>query len=302
MSNLAKGYTIAFIGIIAWSTTGVLIGYIITNYEMPALLLAFWRNIFVCVALVLSLYIIRRSLLRINRSQIKLYIFYGLILALFNSVWVLSVRENGAAVATVLVYSSAGFTAIIAYWLFKEKLKFPKAIAILLSLVGCVMVSYAYKPEMWRLDPLGVSTGLISGALFAGYTLFGKEAARREINVWTSLLYSFAFGSLFMMIFNLVPNLTGAAGSLSGLVPELPLNGWLALIFLSFVPTLLGFGFYNVSMNYLPASTANLLATTEPIMTAVEAYIFLNERMTVVQILGSVITLLAVVIVRLGKD
>jgi DME family drug/metabolite transporter len=302
MSRLAKGYLIAVIGITIWSTTGVLMGYLMTNYNMPALLLAFWRNLLVGVALVPALFLIRRSLLGISVSQIRFYGFYGLTLALFNSIWVLSLRENGAAVATVLGYSSAGFTAIIALFLFQEKLGLPKIVAIILSLGGCVMVANAYSAEMWKLNSLGVSTGLVSGVLFAVYTLFGKEAARREINVWTSLLYSFAFGALFIMVFNLFPVLPGAAGSFKALLPELPLDGWLILIFLSFVPSLLGFGLYNGSMNYLPASIANLLATTEPAMTAIEAYIFLQERMTLVQVVGSVIILSAVLIVQLERE
>jgi drug/metabolite transporter (DMT)-like permease len=302
MPRLAKGYFIAIIGITFWSTTGVFIGYLITNYNMPALLLAFWRNLLVCVALVPALFVIRRSLLSVSVSQIRFFVFYGLILALFNSIWVLSVQANGAAVATVLGYSSVGFTAIFALWLFKEKLGLPKIIAVILSLIGCIMVSNAYSREMWKLNPLGVSTGLLSGLLFAGYTLFGKEAAERKINPWTSMLYSFAFGSMFIMIFNLFPLLPGAAGSFKALLPNLPVNGWLILLFLSFVPTIFGFGFYNMSMNYLPASIVNLLATLEPAMTAVEAYIFLDERMTIIQIVGSVIILSAVLIVRLEKE
>jgi drug/metabolite transporter (DMT)-like permease len=301
MSRLSKGYFIAIIGITFWSTTGVFIGYLITNYKMPALLLAFWRNLLVCVVLVPALFLIRRSLLQISVSQIGFYAFYGLILALFNSIWVLSVKTNGAAVATVLGYSSAGFTAILAWWLFKEKLGLPKILAIILSLSGCVMVSNAFSPEMWKLNPLGVSTGLLSGLLFAGYSLIGKEAARRKINPWTSMLYSFAFGSIFIMIFNLFPMLPDAAGSFKALLPNLPVNGWLVLIVLSFVPTVLGFGLYNTSKNYLPASIANLLATLEPVMTAVEAYIFLDERMTIIQIVGSLIILSAVLIVQFEK-
>lgn len=57
-----------------------------------------------------------------------------------------------------------------------------------------------------------------------------------------------------------------------------------------------------MSMNYLPASITNLLATLEPAMTAVEAYIFLNERMTIIQIMGGFIILSAVLIVQLEKE
>jgi len=301
MSRLAKGYLIAMIGITIWSTTGILIGYLVTNYNLPALSLAFWRNLLVCVALIPALFLTRPSSLHIPVSQLRFYVFYGFLLAVFNSIWVLSVKANGAAVATVLAYSSAGFTAILALWLFKETLGLPKVIAVFLSLIGCVMVSNAYSREVWKLNPLGISTGLLSGLFFAGYTLFGKETARRNINPWTSMLYSFAFGSVFLMIFNLFPMLPGAAGSLATLLPDLPVNGWLILIFLSFIPTLLGFGLYNLSMHYLPASITNLLATSEPIMTAAEAYIFLDERMTIIQIVGSAIILSAVLIVQLER-
>jgi drug/metabolite transporter, DME family len=151
------------------------------------------------------------------------------------------------------------------------------------------------------LNPLGVITGLVSGLLFAGYNMLGKQAATLRMNSWTSLLYSFAFGSIFALIFNVIAMLLNAE-PLAALVPSLPVNGWLVLIVLSFVPTLLGFGLYNTSMNYLPASTASLIATSEPAITAVLAYIFLNERMTIVQIVGSLIILSAVVIVTFEKE
>jgi drug/metabolite transporter (DMT)-like permease len=190
----------------------------------------------------------------------------------------------------------------LALWLFKEKLGLPKIIAVILSLGGCVLVSNAYRAEMWKLNPLAVSTGLLSGLFFAAYTLIGKETARRDINAWTSMLYSFAFASVFILTFNLFPALPGTPSFYRELLPSLPINGWLILIVLSFVPTLLGFGLYNTSMNYLPASITNLLATLEPAMTAVEAYIFLDERMTVIQIVGGLIILSAVLIVQLERE
>jgi DME family drug/metabolite transporter len=302
MSHTTKGYVIAIVGITFWSVTGILISYLLSNFDIPALLLAFWRDLFVCVALVPTLFLIRRSLLRIRVSQIKFFAFYGLILAIFNSIWSLSVKANGAAVATVIAYSSAGFTAILAYWLFKEKLGLHKILAVILSLSGCVLVSGAYRLDMWKLDPIGVTVGLLSGLFFAAYSLMGKEAARRNLNPWTSLVYSFAFGTLFMMIFNLIPILPGSAGSLSALIPDLPMDGWIILIVLAFVPTIFGFGLYNTSMNYIPASNANLLATLEPVLTAVEAYIFLDERMTINQIIGGLVILLAMIVIFFEKE
>lgn len=302
MSRLTRGYLIALVGIALWSTTGILISYLITRYAMPALLLAFWRDLLVSLILGAALFLFRRSLLLIDSSQLGFLVGYGLILALFNSIWTLAVKSNGAAVATVLAYSSAGFTAILARWLYQEKLGLPKIAAVILSLSGCVLVSSAYRPEIWQLNFLGVSTGLLSGLFFAGYSLCGKEAIKRGINPWTSTLYAFGIGSMFILIFNLFEWLPGTAGTLKALWPDLPAGGWLILGVLAGGPTLLGYGLYTASMNFLPASIANLLATSEPTMTAVQAYLFLGERLTLVQVIGSLVILSAVVIVRVGRE
>jgi drug/metabolite transporter (DMT)-like permease len=287
MSRISKGYTIALIAIAAWSTTGVLISYLLTSFDIPPLLLAFWRNLLVCLALAVVFLMVQCSAFRIQVSEVRFYAFYGLVLALMNCVWVFSVEANGAAVSTVLIYSSAGFTVILARWLFRERLGPAKILAVILSLGGCVLVSNAYRPEMWRLNPIGISTGLLSGLAFAGYSLMGKEAARRKTNPWTSLFYSFAFGSVFVMLVNLLPGLSRAAGSPIMLLPDLPVTGWLILILLAFVPTLLGFGLYNLSLHYLPT---------------LEAYIFLGESMTLIQIIGSLVVLSAMFVVQRQKD
>lgn len=174
--------------------------------------------------------------------------------------------------------------------------------AVLLSLTGCVLVSNAYNPEIWDLNPLGAISGLLLGLLLTGYNLISKEAARRSIHPWTALLYSFGFGAMFILLFNFVPGLPGAAGSFRSLLPVMPLQGWLLLLALALLPTLMGFGLYLTSMNYLPVSTVNLLATLDPALTAVQAYILLGERMTGVQIIGGLIILLAVVMVQFGRD
>jgi len=298
MSRRSKGYLIAGMGIAFWSTTGVIMSHLFTQYGISVLLLQFWRNTLVCVALIPTLYLLKRSLLHLNATQIGFYVLYGLVLALFNLIWALSVRTNGAAVGTVLGFSSAGFTVLIAWWLFREPLGVAKILAVILSLTGCVMVSNAYRAEMWKLNPVGVLTGLFSGLLFAGYNLMGKEAARRKLSAWTCLLYSFALSAAFLLLFNHVPALSRTAGSPGVFVPSMPLRGWLILIAFSFIPTLFGFGLFNLSLNYLPAGVASLLATAEPVMTTTLAYVFLHERMTLVQIVGGLIILSAVLLVR----
>lgn len=269
---------------------------------MPALVLAFWRDFFVAVTLLPILLVLRPDLLRVRRSQLAYLLSYGLLLAAFNGIWTLSVAINGAAISTVLVYSSAAFTALLGWWLLKEPLNWAKILAIALSLGGCVLVSGILSQHSMQLSLAGVLVGTLAGLAFAGYTLMGRSASERGLNPWITLLYTFGFAAVFLLVFNLLPfqGLTGKAVNPAELFwLGTALGGWLILFLLAAGPTLAGFGLYNVSLTYLPSSVVNLIVTLEPVMTALMAYFLLGEIMTGIQIGGGLLILTGVVFLRL---
>ncbi len=299
-SQTGKGYLIALIGVSVWSATATIIGYLSTRYDFPAFLVAAWRDGFASLTTLAGLLILRRPLLRLPRGQWKFILLYGFVLSLFNAMWTVSVVLNGAAVSTVHVYSSAAFTAVIAWRLFGEKLTPTRILAILLSLSGCVLVSGAFVPSAWRTNALGVLTGLISGLGFTVYSLMGKETARRGISSWTALFYTFGFAALLLAGYNfLLPRIGGTTLGSPNLIPALDAPGWLALVLLAVGPTIGGYGLYNLSLNYLPATISNLIATLEPSLTAIQSYFLLGERFSLPQIIGSLLIISGVVILRL---
>ncbi len=298
-SQTGKGYLIALIGVSVWSATATLIGYLTSRYDFPAFLLAAWRDGLASLTTLIALLVVRRSLLRLPTGQWKFFLLYGFVLSLFNAMWTVSVVLNGAAVSTVLAYSSAAFTALIAWRLFGEKLTPVRIVAILFSLVGCALVSGAFDPSAWRTNTLGVLTGLISGLGFTVYSLMGKETARRGISSWTALLHTFALASVLLVAYNfLLPSLGDTILGSPRLLPALDSPGWLALVMLAVGPTIGGYGLYNLSMNYLPATISNLIATLEPSLTAVQSYFLLGERFTLAQVVGSLLILSGVILLR----
>jgi drug/metabolite transporter (DMT)-like permease len=191
LTQTGKGYLIAVVGVAVWSATATMIGYISKRYGLPPFVIATWRDAFACLILLAVLFLIKRSLLRLPRKHWGFVFLYGLLLSVFNSIWTISVALNGAAISTVLVYSSAAFTAIIAWPLFGERLTPVRLVAILFSLAGCALVAGALNPSAWSSNLLGVITGLASGLCFSTYSLMGKETARRGISSWTALMYTF---------------------------------------------------------------------------------------------------------------
>lgn len=297
-SRLTKGYTIALVATVLWSSTAVFIRFLTETYRLPPLVLAFWRDGIVALALLLVLAIFQPALLKFRRSNLRFFLFYGIVLALFNSTWTVSVYFNGAAVSTVLAYSSAAFTALLGWRLMGESLGPGKLFSVALSIAGCVLVSGAYDPAAWQVNPLGIAFGLVSGIMFAAYSLMGRRASHIGLHPATTLLYTFSFGAGFLFIFNVIAS--AAHVSMGGSLFWLGNQGfgWLILFILAVGPTIGGYGLYTVSLVYLPASVANLIATLEPAMTAVLAYFFLAERLTLVQIAGSILILMGVVFLR----
>lgn len=297
-----RGYLVGVASAAVLSTTAVFIRHLTETYQVPPLVLALWRDVFVVLTLLLFMGFFRLAWLRVDRAHWPYLIGYGLVLAVFNSLWTVSVALNGAAVATVLVYCSAAFTVLLGWWLLGERLGWGKLGAVVLSLGGCVLVSGGLDSAVWRVHWPGIATGVLSGLGYAAYSLMGRSAHQRGLNPWTTLLYTFTAATVFL----LVANLGGARvlpGTASTPAELLWLGrawaGWAVLILLAAGPTVIGFGLYNVTLTYLPSSVANLIVTLEPPFTAVLAYFTLGERLSEVQLWGGLLTLAGVVILRL---
>jgi drug/metabolite transporter (DMT)-like permease len=301
-TQLTRGYTVAFISAVILSTTAIFIRYLTQTYHLPALVLAFWREVIVALTMLVALGLFKPALLGVERRDLFFLVLYGLALAIFNSLWTLSVSLNGAAVSTVLAYCSPGFTALLGWWLLKERLGWAKLLAVALCLGGCVLISGALNPAAWQVNLLGIVTGILSGLFYAVYSLLGRSASQRGLNPWTTLVYTFGFAAVFMLAFNLV-----GRGFLPGAIMQ-PADflwlgnswvGWGLLLLLAMGPTLAGYGLYNVSLTLLPSSVANLIVSLEPAFTAAIAYFLLGERLSWVQVGGSLMILSGVVFLRI---
>lgn len=299
--SLARGYGTALASAAVLSTTAVFIRYLTQTYYLPPLVLALWRNIFTVATLSLVLKVRWPHLLHVKRQHLTYLIAYGLVLATFNSMWTLSVALNGAAVATVLVYCSAAFTAILGWLLLKERLGVIKLVVVMASLLGCFFVSGASSSGVWDSNIAGIVTGVLSGLSYAGYSLMGRSASQRGLNPWTTLLYTFSFAGIFLLVVNLLPlPVTGTAANITELFwLGDSIGGWMILFLLAAGPTVVGFGLYNVSLSFLPASIVNLVATLEPVFTAAIAYVLLGELLSTTQMYGGLIIVAAVLALRL---
>jgi drug/metabolite transporter (DMT)-like permease len=200
-----RGYALALSASVVLSTTGLFIRHLTEAYRMPALVLAFWRNALVVAALAPILLLVRSDRLRMRRSDRAFLVVFGLVLALFNGLWTVSVALTGAAIATVLVYSSAAFSATLGWSVLGEELDAAKVMAVLMATAGCVLISGVSLGEVGHAWGVGVGVGILSGFMYSVYGLMGRSASHRGLEPWPTLLYTFGFGTAFLLLPNVLP-------------------------------------------------------------------------------------------------
>jgi drug/metabolite transporter (DMT)-like permease len=302
MSRSAQGYSAALASAVFLSTTSIFIRYLVVNFDLPPLILAFWRNAFVVAALLPVMLVASPGLLRVPRAHLPFLALFGLMLAGFNGLWAISVANNGAAVATVMVYCSVAYTAILGWKFLGESLGSIKITAIILCLGGCALISGALSISTWQVNLLGVVAGLMTGLCYTAYSLMGRVTSERGISPWTTLIYIFAFAGFFLFLVNMTGGLI--PGSAATMAEMLWLGdrweGWIVLALLGAIPTVGGYGFYNVSLTMMDASVANIIVSLEPFFTAIFAFFILGEILTPVQMLGSALLLSGVAAIKLA--
>ena len=290
MSQSLRGYLIVLVGTVIWALTGIVIKILLTRYGMETLTIAFWRVFFVVAFLFLVYLILDAKLLRIAPRDIFLFAVYGIIgIGVHQIMWISSVQYNGAAVATVIIYTSPAIVAIFAARFLHEKFNRTKLIALTLTIIGCALVARVYDVRQVELNALGIAFGIGSAFTFATYSLMGRLATRRY-SPWTSLFYAFFFGLLFLL------PIVSVFGKL--MPTNLSFDGWATLLFLALGPTLGGFGSYTLGLSYLPASVASLLAAFEPVTTAIVAYVMFGETLDLFQLIGAGLILASVILLR----
>lgn len=300
-----RGYALALAAAAVLSLTGILVRHLGTAHDLPPLELTFWRSALVVLTLGPWLAARHPGRLRLGGGALGAVLGLGASLGAMNVLWTCSVARVGAALGTVLIYTSGAFTALLGAAVLGERLGLAKVAAVAACLAGTALVAGVPgggegAGAVLAADPLGVALGVLSGLAYAAYGLAGRAAARRGVDAFAGVLYAFAIGG------GLTGALLALLGALQpGSVALLRLGadaaGWGDLLLLAAGPTVIGFGLYGRSLTLLPASVANLVLTLEPPLTAAIAWALLGERLTGAAWAGSALILSGLLVLRLSE-
>ncbi|MEJ2597774.1 MAG: EamA family transporter [Anaerolineales bacterium] len=285
------GLALVVLATACWSTSGILINWVVSGSGISAVGLAFWRDFTTFSVLLIGFGLFRPGLLKVKRRDLPWLAAMGAIsIGSFHVLWNTNVLLNGASIATVIQCNAPIFVTLMAWLIWREPLNSRKIIAIGMSVVGTVLIARLDRLSGMQITVLGLTVGLLSAITYGTFSLFGKKLSG-SYNSWTILVYTFGFGTLA-----LVPLQFGRVIPWPLGLPVLA--NFIALILL---PTILGFGLYTLGLSRLQASVASITATTEVPFASFLAYFALGERLDFWQIIGALFVITGVVLVSLSR-
>lgn len=290
MKPQLRGYVIVLSGTVIWALSGIVTKILLTWYAIAPITIAVWRVTIITGFMLAVLSALNARTLRFPWHDLRLFLVYGIVgIGIHQLVWIGSVQYNGAAVATVILYTGPALVTIVAARFLNERITRRKVLALVLALIGCALVARMYDTQQIRVNALGILAGLGSACTFATYSLLGRLATQRY-SAWTALFYAFLFGTLFLWPLALLQG---------NVIPSnLALDGWGWMVFLALGPTLGGFASYTLGLSYLPASIASILAAFEPVTTATLAFWIFGETLELPQLIGAGLILTGVILLR----
>lgn len=213
------------------------------------------------------------------------FIGTGLVsIVFFSYCYFRNVEVSSAAVAAILMYTSPIFVTLLSAIFFKEKLTKSKMTALFLAIIGCALVS-GIAGGIGNTTPLGIALGLGSGIGYALYSIFGRFALDKGYSPFMVTAMTFTFACVGVLPF------INIAGLVTRLVSE-PKYILLALL-MGLIGSCTPFALYTLGLRYMEAGKAAILATLEPIVTALVGTFFYKEPMDLFIITGIILVLVA---------
>ena len=292
-----RGEFYLVMGALVFAFNGV-ISTVVLDHISP-FRLAQVRSIGAFVILLTITLIVERRSLTATKKQLPMLAAYGIIgFAAVQAGYFLGI-QRGVPLSLVLIVE---FTAPIwiALWIKYVRKSFVPASmwgAIALSLLGLILLA-----QVWN----GLSFDLIGllGALFSAFALtayfligknFGTDRTALSLTVWGLGMASLAWVSS-MPVWEFPFEVFTIDMDLQGVFAGNTLPGWVLILWIITMGTIVPYLFVIGGLRLLSASTSSVIGMLEPVLAGVFAWIWLQQSWNGVQLVGAAIVLVGIYI------
>ena len=236
----------------------------------------FIRNFGTLLVLTVVFGLFHRQVFRIQWKHLPIFLCSGLIsILLLSTVYFQCQTMCSLSVAAVLLYLAPSFVVLFSAVLWKTPLTKRKLIALVVSLLGCVMVSGILGGDMtasWA----GIGLGVLSGLCYASYTVFAHYGLA-HYESYTMIYWTFLVAGISSIFFADFKTMPLAFASTQGI---------LGVCGVVIVATVLPYIFYTKGLEGVESGRASIITNIEPVVETLVGIFVFKEALTVWTVLG----------------
>ncbi|HEX5017563.1 MAG TPA: DMT family transporter [Actinomycetes bacterium] len=297
-SHRTVGFAMAIGGALLFSVNGS-VSKLALQSGIDSLSLVLLRSAGAAVVLFLLVLATDRSRLRLSKLELPMLLLYGVVgIALVQWFYFVAIARLPVGVALLLEFTGPVLVALWVHVVQGQRLGRSLWLAASLALGGLALVA-----EIWsglEFDVVGVLAGFGAAVSLATYYVAGKNmlSGRDTVSV---AFWAFVIAALFWSVvrpwWNVPWSTLGAdvtlPGSLDVTTSVSVLVAWIVLLG-TVAPFLLVVG----ALRRLPTAEAGVIGMIEPVLAGAVAWVWLDEALSGVQVLGSLVVIAGILVAQ----
>lgn len=276
---------------------------VVLGSGLSSLELAQIRSTGAAVGLIVFLLAFAPSHLRVAPRELLFLVVFGVTgVAFVQWLYFVAIDELPVGIALLIQFIAPVFVALFARFVYHERIRRRIWLALVLCTTGLSVVV-----EVW--SGLAFSTVGITAALAASFALTAyilmAERERRHRDAVSLSFYGFLFAALFWAVVQPLWRFPWDAlddtVSLQGNLSEHTAPVWLLVGFVIVVGTMITFTLLTGALRHIPATRASIVATLEPVIATVVAWLWLAESFGTAQLAGGAVVLAGIFLAQTAR-
>lgn len=301
--NFFEGYGEIIVAAVFWGFAGVLVKKI---NGMSALSIIFYRIIFAFIIL-FTVLLLTGNLYKIKLKDKRSYLALFSILQVTTMLtYFISILEASVSAAVLLLYTAPVYVTVLSPVFIEERSTRKGMLALVLSIAGIVLI--VGPAELVLSQSVGVIAGILSGISYA-FQIMTSKYISKSYSGYSQAFWSFIAAVPVLLLVGMIADIVlriAPAAQPASILTLLQVDlastrvisaNSMYLILLAIFPTILAVSLYFNGLKKIRASSASILGLIEPLSAVILAVLILNEKISILLILGGALILTGAAIV-----